>query len=363
MKITNCHIHVFNSDYIPDNFVPVVGKLVKYKVFRVPIRFLLKAINPFSTRDKPQRFARFMKISYKKSQEDIYKIIKGYYPLGTRFIVLPMDMEFMDAGAPNKSWEEQHEDLAKLSEKYSPDIIPFIAVDPRRENLKEKTKELVEKHNLRGLKIYPPLGFFPSDPRLDPVYDYAQKNNLPVMAHCSRGGIYDRRNVKKEMLTHPDTNAHLEKMPKDEFADYYADPDNYKKVMEKFPKLKICLAHFGGERDWEDYLYKHWDADSGHEKSWLSKIMDMIKSGDYPNLYTDISFTILKDEHYMHVLKVLLSDERILNRTLFGTDFYMVEKEQMLERKLIMKMRSILGEDIFATLVEKNPSKYLGETV
>ncbi len=362
MKITNCHIHIFNSDYIPNNFVPVVGGLVKYKPFRLPLRFILKALNPFSSRDKPERFARFMKVSYKESQESIYKIIRGYYPPGTRFIVLAMDMQFMKAGKINKSWDQQNKELAELAVKYSPEIIPFLAADPRRENLVEKIKELVEKHNFRGIKIYPPLGFFPSDERLYPVYEYAQEKGIPIMAHCSRGGIYDRREVKKENLIHPDFKTVLEKKDKDKFSDYYADPNNYKKVMQDFPELRICLGHFGGEQDWEDYLYNHWDAAKGLEMSWLSKIMDMIKSGDYPNLYSDISFTIMKDEHYMHVLKVLLSDERVLNRTLFGSDFYMVEKEQMEERKLIMKMRSILGEEFFGTIVEKNPASYLGET-
>ena len=249
MKITNCHIHIFTSDYIPDNFVPYVGSLVKYKPVRLSLRYLLKVLNPFSRRDKPERFARFMKISYKEKQEDIYKIIRGYYPRGTRFIVLPMDMQFMGAGEIKKSWEEQHDELAVLAEKYSPDIIPFISVDPRRDNLLKKIKELVEKHNLRGMKIYPPLGYFPTDQRLYPVYEYAQEKGLPVMAHCSRGGIYDRRKVTKEMLTHPDTNAQLQKKDIDEFSDYYTDPNNYIKVMQDFPELKICLAHFGGPRE------------------------------------------------------------------------------------------------------------------
>ena len=43
----------------------------------------------------------------------------------------------------------------------------------------------------------------------------------------------------------------------------------------------------------------------------------MLRYGEYPNLYTDISFTVFADDEYVHLLKVALSDDRVSDRVLF----------------------------------------------
>lgn len=140
-----------------------------------------------------------------------------------------------------------------------------------------------------------------------------------------------------------------------------ADPDNYIEVMEKFPLLRICLGHCGGDDDWQRYLNEPWDENSPHaNKSWLAKIMEFMRSGKYPNLYADVSYTIFKFQEHSQVLKVLLQDEKIRQRILFGSDFYMVEQEKFLERQLSMSLRATLGEDLFKQIAEINPKNYLG---
>ncbi len=363
MKITNCHIHTFTIEDVPNNFIPLLGPLVRFKLLRFPLRLLLKALIPFTDRDLLDRYSKFLRISHLSSQEKIFKTVKNYYPSGTRFIILPMDMKYMSAGKAQRSLDNQHKELAQLASKFQDEIIPFVAVDPRRKNILNMVQDLIENHGFRGIKIYPPLGYYPTDRNLYPVYEYAVENAIPVMSHCSRGGVFDRKKITDDMLTHPDTGETLKKLKPKDFTDYYTDPRNYEKVLKDFPDLKLCLAHFGGSKGWEDYLYHQWDENSpGEEKSWLSKIMDMIKSEKYPNLYTDVSYTILEDENYIHILKVFLSNnELIRDRVLFGSDFYMVEKEKILERLIPMKMRSILGEDLFETVVETNPARYLSE--
>ncbi|MHC4139072.1 MAG: amidohydrolase family protein [Planctomycetota bacterium] len=362
MRITNCHIHIFTIDHTPDNFVPMMGRLFRYRLFRKNFRFLLKSMIPFTDRDLLDRFSHFLKISHRGSQEKIVETVMGYYPKETRFIVLPMDMEYMEAGTVKASLEIQHDELAQLASKSHGRIIPFVAVDPNRPDILKTVKGLVENRGYQGIKIYPALGYYPTDERLYPVYEYAEKKGIPVMSHCLRNGsVYSRKKITDDMLTHPITGKPLEKLKPKEFANYYTDPDNYAKVLSDFPGLRLCLAHFGGSKEWEHYLYKPWDEHRSEEKSWLAKIMDMIKSEKYPNLYTDISYTVLEDEHYFHALKVFMSDGKIRNRILFGSDFYMVELEKMEERKLSIKLRSVLGEEFFALIADTNPSKYLGE--
>jgi hypothetical protein len=104
-----------------------------------------------------------------------------------------------------------------------------------------------------------------------------------------------------------------------------------------------------------------WDENSSAtSKSWLSKILDIMRSGEFPNLYADVSYTIFKIEEHSQILKVLLQDDKVKTQILFGSDFYMVEQEEFLERRLAMSLRATLGEDLFTQIAETNPRQYLG---
>jgi hypothetical protein len=94
--------------------------------------------------------------------------------------------------------------------------------------------------------------------------------------------------------------------------------------------------------------------------SWLAKILDLIRDGKHPNLWTDISYTLFADE-YVYLLKVLLSDDRVRSHVLFGSDFYVVENAELEERRRAVRVRAVLGENVFRTIAEVNPNKYLGE--
>ena len=40
------------------------------------------------------------------------------------------------------------------------------------------------------------------------------------------------------------------------------------------------------------------------------------------NLWTDIAYTLFANDEYLYLLKVLMSDERVSSRVLFGSAFY-----------------------------------------
>jgi hypothetical protein len=120
MKIHNCHMHVFTVDHVPENFLPLgLAKLMKLPYLRRPLRFLLVNLNPFSNRDLFERYSNFIKISTKGSQEGVFNVVRGYYPLETKFVVLPMDMAYMDAGPVLVDIDAQHDELHQLAQKYS----------------------------------------------------------------------------------------------------------------------------------------------------------------------------------------------------------------------------------------------------
>jgi len=59
---------------------------------------------------------------------------------------------------------------------------------------------------------------------------------------------------------------------------------------------------------------------------------------------------------------VLLCDPRISSRVLFGSDFYVVESAELEERRRAVRLRALLGDDLFKTIAQDNPNEYLGTT-
>ncbi len=358
MVIYNCHTHIFTTDHAPRKFIPPI---ISWLVRKKGVRRFARRLFPFTDRDLIDRYINFFEVSLLGSQAEVFKKLKGYYPQGqtdqSRFIVLPMDMVFMLAGKVPVSLEYQHKELAQIAANDEA-CIPFIGVDPRRKGVFEMVKDL-HSQQFKGIKLYPPMGFYPNDTRLTAIFEFASANNLPIMAHCSRGGVNIKK-ITKAMLQEPNPIGRpVVKMKAKLFSDIYTDPANYDPIATQFPHLNICLAHFGGDTEWDKYLEHSWHSNDPEEnKSWLSVILDLIHKHD--NIYTDISSTLFQKEHYMDLLLVLLENKKVRERVLFGSDYYMMERVKSKEREMALKIRSRLGSELFKQIAETNPKRYLG---
>jgi hypothetical protein len=80
---------------------------------------------------------------------------------------------------------------------------------------------------------------------------------------------------------------------------------------------------------------------------------------EYDNLWTDISYTLFADDDFVYLLKVLLQERRIRSRVLFGSDFYVVQNARLEERSRSVRIRAILGEELYREIAEENPSSFL----
>jgi hypothetical protein len=99
--------------------------------------------------------------------------------------------------------------------------------------------------------------------------------------------------------------------PEGYFWTNYVHPRAWREVLIRFPKLKLCLAHFGGD-EWK----------RGLESDWITEIIALTK--EYPNVYTDFSCWDLDNakESFAQVLGNK-QNAHLKNKILFGTDWYM----------------------------------------
>lgn len=308
---------------------------------------LLVRINPASN-DIFERSARFLKIAEQPTQQEVFQQVALQYPQKkTVFVVLPMDMGFMNLGELETPIERQHEELWNLAQNSGGQIIPFYAADPRHDDIVERVKNNLARDKFRGIKIYPNLGYKPDHPQLMEIYKLCIEGDFPVLTHCSPGGIWRYGLPKKERRAN-------------------SEPLNYKRILdtEGYQNLKLCLAHFGGAEEWAKHLKGR--AQEGEEEAWVRTIYQMIASGNYPNLYTDISYTVFTPKveglyiDLVDYLKVLLSHPLVRKRVLFGSDYYMVERESISEKEVSLLLRSRLGEDLYKQIAYTNPREFLG---
>ncbi len=351
----NCHIHIFKDSDIPNKFLPIgLVKALRSAAGYKTITGILKNLFFWSDEDVLDRYVKFVTTGRLGSQQKIFEKCQAFYPDDTKFIVLPMDMACMGAGHVPRPYKEQLEELHDLNTMY-PQLIPFIHVDPRREGILDLLKLSVEDWNFKGVKIYPPLGYFPYDPDLDPIYEYCQEMNLPILTHCSPGNPVHYKGKKKnlkKLLEKSIEPIDTDKKKKKELCAYFTHPSNFEHVVKKFPKLRICFGHFGSQSSWDMFIHE-----PEKEDNWFRIIKKLCK--DYENFYADISFT-MADMKYFSLLKVLLTDEKLSKKILFGSDYYMVEVETH-ERRYGLDLRAYLGEDDFNKIAIKNPEAFLGK--
>lgn len=344
-KTYNVHTHVFNFDCVPDgflsNYLPeFVAKLLAWLIRMGLGRPLAGILKHFPLTSK---YINFLVIGIHKSQEETFDELADAYPSDTRLVVLPMDFDYMGGGyCPNNN--DTQLTLLDRVKLHNPDTcLPFLSLDPRRgtadENLAYVKRYFSHIHyrGYTGIKLYPSLGFFPFDPRLEPVYEFAARHGIPITTHCTRyGAFYIGKKFTPGMtspvsfnptartleLFNDPENQYRPGMKNSRYCDLYLHPYNYYDVLERFPNLKLNIAHFGGD---EEIMQ---EVNRGDKQSWYCYIREMMLTKDaagqkkYPNLYTDISFSFHNDDIIAN-LKKDLADPGLRERILFGTDFFM----------------------------------------
>ncbi len=281
------------------------------------------------------RIKEVIEILKSNSMEAIYKKFHDNYSIrnvdvhkGKTLITILLGMDIQPGweGSIMKDYATQTQELGKLAEKHA--VLPFLPIDPRRfENKKDKKfNELwdafldafdKDKPSFYGIKLYPSLGYLPSDERIQPILQICAEKGIPVTAHC--GGEMVSTFKKSIEVNRFGVKATISEKSRKLNSRKLNEPTEWIKVLEKHPKLHLNLGHFGGVEAWKA---------KNHATSHRIKTILEMMNNSKGKVFTDFSFNLNDKKASVNFMKVLNSNiehERIVKkRCMFGTDFWVV---------------------------------------
>lgn len=367
MPYYNAHSHIFTMTNAPENFLelympkPVanaIDNIANTKVGSWAIKRLLKTFGGSGGK----RYASFLEIGKSKNQNEVLRrLLESYDDTSMKVIALTLNMEFTGVGRSTSGYEGQLEEIISLRKRYPDNLMIFLSLDPRWKASGQEIRDTViayferqieinatrKVYPFAGLKLYPSTGYYGFDEKLKPTMEWAAANGVPIMTHCAYlGGIYnnDADFLRANLNPHDpyaNTAYHLPKYysrskksrTNNQYScSYFLEPFSYKTMIEYFAArgtpLKICFAHYGGNKH---MLTKHAEEDKDNyigiapRKNWTMQIRELMKS--YPGVYTDISYSLTDKKTYDFIFNEL-REPSYGERILFGTDYFMTEREE-----------------------------------
>jgi len=366
-----------------------------------------------------KRYIHIVKYARYKTQDRIYHRLYKMYPGGSKFVVLPMDMEHMGAGKTKRSYLEQLHALKRYKEKGQKNhevMLPFIFADPRRFdhvaqsrisghakftydkvpididkpyfdwkwNPDSKKVELkdswmkdyleVQENRFSGIKIYPALGYYNYDLQIN----FTHPLNYLILLEPSLLREHLHRNVK--------ANLDKEKC----IHTIFGYDKNKQQLDRDLRDLKINIAHYGGSEEWLRYweldrveqsqeieeepttgfVFLKKKNDEGYAEEidwgslanlwnfhvdWYTIISSMMLQ--YKNVYADISYTLHHPET-MPLLNRTMQNPGLARKVLFGTDFYVVRNHKS-EKQLFAELSDAMSKEHLDQITRENTFTYL----
>lgn len=270
--------------------------------------------------------------------------------------VLMMDLEMGWETSLPKTFYEQVEEVKEMTKQFP--VLPFLACDPRRAKMPDPKKDLYrlfskafcEGISFFGVKIYPAMGYHPSDYRLWPIYEICERYEIPIISHNGGGAV--STNNRDFIIYAGEEAVNIQGSSREDVAYQLNDPLKWEIALNKFPKLKLDLAHFGSASAWRP------KPDAQNRKATIIRLMN-----EYPNVYADFSFSLADLKASRNLKNTLVSDELVRSRTLFGSDFWVVSPEgnlHLLQNDFINLLdENFLQLDLKTILSKTNPMKFL----
>lgn len=391
------HAHCFNVDQVPSNFLQKRIQ-IPYKLLRnVVVRGLTKAfsfIRPVSMLSKivyrrPTMIARTLVNCYhdvfKNNQERDRHVV---------VVMLSMNMDHGIQGDKHKNFRHQLASLGKVGNhfidhrkgrKANGSILPYVAIDPNREDAYEVFLNAFETNSFGkniygypffGVKLYPSLGYLPSHPILMDIFKVCSEKNIPVLTHC--GGISTRTDALKVQIKgldqqgNPiDTYHSFDLAQKgDDYEPYFLMPDLWRPVLDQYPNLRLNIAHLGSNKQWKEFLTFTNPDDPKIKHNFVYQTLQIIQ--EYKEVYADISYSLAEDNN-LHKIKALMDAQdqianhpnptyQIIDKLMFGSDYYLMFMEQHINGAMndfydVFKQND--SNNLIQKLTNDNPRKHL----
>jgi predicted TIM-barrel fold metal-dependent hydrolase len=138
-------------------------------------------------------------------------------------VIMPMDFG-LACGEAALSIEEKNRRCGAITAVHPRRIYTCVGVDPRRDGAVELFRRGVREWGARGLKLYPPTGFYANDPVCFPLYEAALDLGVPVAFHTGA-------------VAYP-------------LKSKYGDPVYIDEVAARYPDLNLILLHTGFADCW-----------------------------------------------------------------------------------------------------------------
>jgi predicted TIM-barrel fold metal-dependent hydrolase len=289
------------------------------------------------------RYVQWVKTLLLDRRDTVSQLISLYAPNGRSCLFTPalIDFSYWLEDEPRSDLESQIRVMEMIQRSQAPAAVRcFVPFDPWRQlvgasaaeqkQALELVKWAIEDMGFLGVKLYPPMGFKPTDnarvrqsypkrakriagfpARLDgalgQLYEYAQASGVPIMAHTAHSngaaaGYSDR-----------------------------ASPQGWRPVLQRYPKLSVNFAHFGG---FEQSRANPASVD------WEILFSRLIKELGNNRLFADMSYLaeLLPDrdpkiaDHVRRSLRqyVQANDSKVRS-LMYGSDWIMLGKEQAFE--------------------------------
>jgi predicted TIM-barrel fold metal-dependent hydrolase len=210
-------------------------------------------------------------------------------------------------------------EIAEYVRKAPDRLIGFLSLDPSQPGWQDELEEGHRDLKLKGIKLMPMYaGFLPNSRDLDPLWNYATKNHLPVLCHT--GTTFVRQAPLECTL-----------------------PRLIDDVAIRFPKVKIIMAHLSHPYEGEC----------------------VVTIRKHPNVYADCSALHYRPFQLYHSL-MLLQEYGVWNKLLFGSDYPFTTVAASLEgmRKLNSMLDGTalprLDMDAMEQMFQRNTLELLG---
>lgn len=210
-----------------------------------------------------------------------------------------------------KNYTMKNDGLAEVAAKSRGRLVPFAGVDPNAggSSVRELTRALI-KLGFRGLKVHSSANsVYPNDSkRMYPLYEVCEEKGAPVLLHTGTTGLGDCE-IK------------------------YSKPEYLDEVCERFPDLKVVMAHFGWP--WSDVA--------------------LAIALRHPNVFIDVSGW--KPKHIpQNVLPYL--NGPLQDRFIFGSDYPMLRQKEWMD-DFNANLRPKLKTGISDKLLRQNAKRLL----